>query len=165
MSLLLFLQNMFDLDALIIFLIAAAPIGELRVAIPYGILLTQVPFLNVLILSVVGNIFSGIFIIYFFPKIIIFLSKINFIDKLYKKIIKRTYSRSVIIQNRKYYGLIFFVSLPLPFTGVWTGALAANLIGLSKYKSTLAIIIGVFISSTIVTSFVKFGLLTITSLQ
>ena len=153
------------MDALIIILIAAAPIGELRLSIPYGLLLTKLPIFTVVLLSIAGNILSGIFIIYLFPKMISILSKIHFVDVIYKKIIKRTYSRSKIIQNRKYYGLIFFVSLPFPFTGVWTGALAANLIGLSKYKSILAIIIGVFISSTIVTSFVKFGLLNINSLQ
>ena len=36
-------------------------------------------------------------------------------------------------------------------SGVWTGSLAAYLFGLNKYKSILAIIIGVCISSILVT--------------
>ena len=37
-----------------------------------------------------------------------------------------------------FYGLILFVGIPLPLTCVWTGSLAAYLVGLSKKKSVLA---------------------------
>ena len=52
----------------------------------------------------------------------------------------------------KFYGLIFFVGIPLPLTGVWTGSLAAYLFGLSKKKSILAITSGLILSASIVTS-------------
>ena len=55
-------------------------------------------------------------------------------------------------------GLIIFVGIPLPLTGVWTGSLASYLFGLSKSKSVFAIICGVLISSSIVTSLTIAGI-------
>ena len=153
-----FLNTITNLEIIIIFLIAAAPIGELRLSIPYGLLLTDIPIFNVVFTSIAGNIFSGIFIIHFLPFFLKFFRKIKLINSTYQYVTKRTYSRSYIIQRRKYYGLIFFVSLPLPFTGVWTGSLASNLLGLSKLKSSLAVIIGVLISATVVTTLVSLGM-------
>ena len=155
----LFIYNCItEFDIYIIFLIAATPIGELRLSIPYGLLLTDVPLFFVVFISIVGNIFSGIFIIHLLPYFLKYLRKIHLINSMYEYATKRTYSRSYIVQRRKYYGLIFFVSLPLPFTGVWTGSLASNLIGLSKFKSSLAVIIGVLISATVVTTLVSLGI-------
>ena len=89
----------------------------------------------------------------------------EYFKKVYNSIIERTYNRSKIIQKRRYYGLMLFVSLPFPFTGVWTGSLASNLLGLSKQKSIFAVLVGVIISSTAVTSMVYFGFLTLNMLK
>ena len=72
-------------------------------------------------------------------------------------IFSKTKHRGKIINQKKFYGLIIFVGIPLPFTGVWTGALASYLFGLSQIKSSIAIIFGVIISSFIVTSISLFG--------
>ena len=143
-----------------VFLIAMAPIGELRFSIPYGMHGTNLDLMTVIVLSIIGNILSGIIIIYVLPYIIPSITKVNFIDRLYKTIIKRTYSNSKIIEKRKYYGLIIFISIPSPFTGVWTGALASNLLGMSKKKSIFAICIGVLIASVLVTLLSSLGYLT-----
>ena len=58
----------------------------------------------------------------------------------------------------KFYGLILFVGIPMPLTGVWTGSLAAFLFGLSRKKSIIAITLGVLISSFIVTSISVFSI-------
>jgi len=137
-----------------------APIGELRFSIPYGLLATELSTASVVFVSILGNILVGVIIIYILPLILSYILKFKLLRDSYSYISKKTYSKSKIIQQRKYYGLIFFVSLPLPFTGVWTGALAANLLGLSKMKSISAICFGVCISATAVTSLVKFGILT-----
>ena len=45
--------------------------------------------------------------------------------------------------------LIFFVAIPLPGTGAWTGALVASLFDLPKKYSFLSILLGVMISGVI----------------
>ena len=79
------------------------------------------------------------------------LQKNNFLKKIIDFIFIRTKNKSEIIDRLKFYGLIIFIAIPLPFTGVWTGALASYLLAFSKTKSVLAIICGVIISATIVT--------------
>jgi len=53
------------------------------------------------------------------------------------------------IKRYEYLGLLFFVAIPLPFTGAWTGALIAYLFNLKFSKSLFTIFIGVLIAATI----------------
>jgi len=46
-------------------------------------------------------------------------------------------------------GLILFVAVPLPATGVWTGALGAYLLGMSKWRTVISLLVGGLISNTI----------------
>ena len=46
---------------------------------------------------------------------------------------------------------MFFVAIPLPGTGGWTGALLASLLHLDRKKSFGIIAIGVFIAGLIIT--------------
>jgi uncharacterized membrane protein len=46
---------------------------------------------------------------------------------------------------------MFFVAIPLPITGAWTGSLAAYLFGLKFWKSILFIFLGVCIAAVVVT--------------
>ncbi len=151
MKLIEYLQQ-FDLfEPLLIFILSIAPITELRLSIPYGILFTDLDWKTVYIISIIGNIMIGIFVLFILPYMITFISKFSLLEKFYTYCITRTSSKSQIINNLKYVGLIIFVAIPLPFSGVWSGALASNILSLSKYRSIMAIIYGVLISSTIVT--------------
>jgi len=49
-----------------------------------------------------------------------------------------------------YFALMFFVAVPLPGTGAWTGALVAWAMGLDRMKSFVAIAAGVIIAGLIV---------------
>ena len=48
-------------------------------------------------------------------------------------------------------GLAIFIGIPLPGSGVYSGALAAYLIGMNFKRFIIAATIGVFIAGTIVT--------------
>jgi len=145
-------------DIIEIFFLSLTPIGELRASIPYGLLFTNLDPMLVVFISIIGNVFIGILILYILPNIVDHIRKLYYLNVLLNMIFKRTLKRGRIINNLKYYGLIIFVSIPLPLTGVWTGAIAAFLFGLSKHKSILAITYGVLISSTIVTIMTLYGI-------
>jgi len=53
--------------------------------------------------------------------------------------------------------LIFFVALPVPSSGVWTGALLAYLFGMDKIKSFLTLLIGGVASNLITFTLVTLG--------
>jgi uncharacterized membrane protein len=61
------------------------------------------------------------------------------------------------IEKWGWFGVAIFVAIPFPLTGAWTGTLGAWVLGLSKKKTLLAVIIGVMISGTIVTAVMVFG--------
>ena len=87
-----------------------------------------------------------------------FFKKNYYLRRIINYIINRTKNKSKMIEIYKFLGLVLFIGIPAPFTGVWTGSLAAYLLSFEKKKSYLGIIIGVMISATIVliiTLFVK----------
>ncbi|MET1101637.1 MAG: COG2426 family protein [Pyrodictiaceae archaeon] len=70
--------------------------------------------------------------------------------KLYTRYLWRARSRaSTHVKRYGVPGLIVFVALPLPGTGVWTGSLAAYVVGMDKSKAILALFVGGFISNLI----------------
>ena len=62
---------------LITFIIAMLPIFELRGAIPFGIY-NKVPFLNVLIISIIGNLLPVIPIYFLLNRVFAFLKKYKY---------------------------------------------------------------------------------------
>ena len=54
------------------------------------------------------------------------------------------------IKKYGFWGLMFFVSLPIPGTGVYAGTIAAYLFNFETKKAFLANTFGIFISSVIV---------------
>ena len=46
-------------------------------------------------------------------------------------------------------GLVLFVAIPLPATGIWTGAIGAHLLGLSRGKMSLGLLAGGLLSLAI----------------
>ena len=152
-----FLDAILDNESLKIFILSMLPVTELRFSIPYGILAYDLPIKNVVLFSMMGNIIVGVIIIYIIGPIMKILKKIKILNSIIEYIFIRTKKRGKIIDNMKFYGLIIFVGIPFPLTGVWTGSLAAYLFDLSKQKTILAIILGVFISSAIVTVLTVYG--------
>ena len=54
------------------------------------------------------------------------------------------------IKKYGFWGLIFFVMLPIPGTGVYAGSIASYLFKMEKKRAFVANTIGIFISSVIV---------------
>ena len=140
-----------------ILIISMLPITELRFSIPYFILKEQLLWEKVFLISILGNIFIGLLIRYIIAPIMILMKKNKYLKKIINYILNRTKTKSKIINNYKMVGLILFIGIPLPLTGVWTGALASYLFSISKKRSMIGIIVGVLMSSIIVLSLTLIG--------
>ena len=55
-------------------------------------------------------------------------------------------------------GIAVFVAIPLPLTGAWTGTLGAWVLGVSRKRTMLAVILGVLVAGTVVTTVVMLGI-------
>ena len=104
------------------------------------------------IFSVSGNISIGIFVRYIISPMMLFLRRNKYLNTPITYILNRTHTSSNRINRYKTAGLILFIGIPLPFTGVWTGALAAYLLSIPKTRTISGIILGVIMSGIIVTS-------------
>jgi len=136
---------------LVVLVISALPISELRGAIPWAILKYHFPWYYAFLLAVIGNLLPVPFILLFLDTFSRLLSKIGIFEKMLHWLFERTRRRGKIINRYERIGLALFVAIPLPVTGAWTGSLAAVLFGLKFKHAFLSIFIGILIAGVIVT--------------
>lgn len=139
-------------------LLAALPVGELRVAIPVAIGVYGMDPLTAYIVAVIGNMLPVVPLLLFLESVSNYLRRWVFWDVFFNWLFTRTYHR----HNEKFerYGtiaLLFFVAIPLPVTGAWTGCAAAFVFGIQFRHAFLAILGGVMLAGIIVTSIVLGG--------
>ena len=136
---------------LIVLIISALPIFELRGAIPVAITVFHFPWYYALLLAIIGNLLPVPVILLFLNAISKWLSKIGFFDRFLHWLFERTRKRGRIVERYERIGLALFVAIPLPVTGAWTGSLAAVLFGLKFKHAFLSIFVGILIAGVIVT--------------
>jgi len=143
------------------FLLAMTPVGELRVALPAGIFLYGLNWKIAFLISVLGNLIPAVLLLLFLGPVSKWLSNnFLFFNKFFSWLFERTRKKT---NNRiKKYGdiaLISFVAIPLPFTGAWTGAIAAFLFNIKFKRAFPLIALGIVIAGAIVLTIIKAGLL------
>ncbi|MFC1870822.1 COG2426 family protein [Chloroflexota bacterium] len=136
---------------LAVLIIAALPVFELRGALPVAINIFNLPWYYALILAVIGNLLPIPLVLLFFRTVAHLLSRIDSFASLLSRFEERTRRRGRIIERYERIGLVLFVAIPLPFTGAWTGSLAAVMFGLKFWQAFLSIVFGVLIAGVIVT--------------
>lgn len=145
-----------------VLLISMIPITEMRASIPIALSVYNLPLPSALFFSIIGNIVPVIIILIGIDKIYKFFSRKS---KLCKKFFEWFFSRTRDRFAGKYsrYGevaLILFVAIPLPFTGAWTGSVAAFLYGIPPKRAFLLIFGGMLLSA-IVVSLLSLGIISI----
>jgi uncharacterized membrane protein len=134
---------------LIVFIISATPVIEVRGAVPIALLYFKLPVLTTLLLCVLGSILPVFPILLFLKYATEWIRKIEIFDRFFEWLFVRTRSKSKIIQEFELVGLTLFVAIPFPGTGVWTGTIAAYLLGLPWIPTFICATIGTTIASLI----------------
>jgi len=138
-----------------VFLLAMAPVSELRGAIPYGIS-QGLPLSKTILLSIGGNLLPVIPVYFFIKKILAYLERFKYTRKFSLWIANSTKRRSRIIEIYETIGLVIFVGIPLPVTGAWTGTIAASLFGL-KFKNFIIGVSGGILLACLIVSTLTLG--------
>jgi uncharacterized membrane protein len=138
----------------LIIILTFLPTLELRFSIPYGIYFLNIPPSLVIPLSIISNIVLGMLVYLLLDRLTIFFLRYSWFKKIYYKIVKRTQKKVEKYVN-KYgvLGLAIFISIPLPGSGSWTGALGAHILGMRFKKFVIANLIGVIIAGILVSLF------------
>ncbi len=134
-------------------ILAMIPITELRASIPIALTVFDLTVPAAFFWSVIGDFIPTVFILWLIGPVSEFLMKRSkSMHKLFNWLFDRTRKKT----QKRYlvYGeiaLMSFVAIPLPFTGAWTGAVAAFLFGIPKQRALLFISLGIIIAGFLVT--------------
>lgn len=134
-----------------VFLLSAVPIVEQRGAIPLGINVYDLNPALVFLVSFLGSMLPAPFILLLFNKIFEWMKKYKFFSKINEFIEKKIEKNSAKLQKYEEIGLITFIAIPLPTTGVWTGSAVAAFLKLNFKKSMFCAAVGALISAFILT--------------
>lgn len=141
-----------------IFFLSMIPITELRAAVPIGLEVYKLSVAKTFIMSVLGNMVPTIFVLLLLPRMHDWVLR----QKFFGAVLRKKLQDAEKYFSGKYakYGsvaLILFVGIPLPFTGAWTGSLAAFIFKIPFKKSFPLIFVGVCLAATLMTLITLFA--------
>ena len=137
-------------EYLYVFLMSVVPWIELRGSIPLGLLL-GLDIIPVFMISLFGGIIVIPILFVVLDHVFPILRKIKIIDRLYilwENKVRKRYKR---YSNWQMFGLMIFVSIPLPGSGVYSGTFIAFLLGLERKKAFVVISLGALLAGIMVT--------------
>ena len=134
------------------FLWSLVPVVELRGSIPLGYFNFGLSIFEAFLVSVCGGIVVAFCVLFWLPFVVSFVEKrVGFLHRFLLWLFART--RAKHSHRVEMWGAVFLVvlvSLPLPGSGSWTGALLAYLFGMSRFRALLLIALGVVFSGIFV---------------
>jgi uncharacterized membrane protein len=135
----------------VVALIAALPVSELRGAIPVGLGIYGMSPGEAYIISVLGNLIPVPVLLLFLGTVERWLRRFKVFDVFFQWLFARTRRRTG-EKIKKYgaLGLVPFVAVPLPVTGAWTGVAAAYVFDIRFAYAFPAIVLGVLLAGVIV---------------
>lgn len=147
---------MFQNKLFYLFCISMVPVIELRGGIPIGAGM-QLPFWQVYLVCVLGNLLPVPFLILFAKTVLQKLATVPKIGPFFASIIKKADEKAAEIGKYEKWGLFTFVAIPLPGTGAWTGSLVAALLRMRLLSAFGIITAGVLVSGLIMSG-ISYGL-------
>ncbi|NMA00988.1 MAG: small multi-drug export protein [Clostridia bacterium] len=133
-----------------ILLMSAVPFTELRLTIPLAIALGIEP-LKAFFLACTGNFLPIIPLLLLLEPMTKIIAKIPILDKILNSIITRTRSKGEQVEKYGALGLLLFVAVPLPGTGVYSAAILAFLFGIRFWYSFISLTLGMLVAGVVVT--------------
>ena len=138
------------------FFVSMVPVLELRGGIPMGVA-WGLPIPHAVIAATLGNIVPGPFIVIFIRRIFNWLrTKSSWLEQRVQWLEHRAEKKQDVVLRYASLGLFLLVAIPLPGTGIWTGALVAGLMDIRLKNAFPALALGVCAASAIVT-FLTYG--------
>ena len=135
--------------------ITLIPALELRASIPFGIFGMQnsLSWPLVVVVCIITNIILGWIVFIVLGPVFTLFRKWSWFDTRLWPLLERTRDRiHPYVEKYGELGVAVFIGIPLPGSGVYTGALGAYLIGVSRKKFVIANVIGVLIAAAAVTT-------------
>lgn len=140
------------LNALLIIFIGFLPVLEIRGAVITGIGIGM-PWQEAYILGLIGNLIPVPFLLLLLKPVFKYMRRFRKLRRLSNWVVKRAIRKirdNPSILKYTILGLTIFVAVPLPGTGVWTGAVIAALLDMKLKHAMPALAVGAAIAGVIV---------------
>ena len=161
-----FFRELIANDYLTTIIISMLPIVEVRGAIPIALTMGMHPFWA-LMTAFLGSSFVVPFLLLLLRPILDFFKKIKFFNKIALALeeifiakAEKVKAKSIKLGEKadgelamryKLIAIFTFVSIPLPFTGVWTGSAIAAFLNIKFKFALIVILIGNFVAASLMT--------------
>jgi len=127
-------------------------LGEAKVGIPYG-MFKGLNVYWVFVLCFLANVLVFPIMMFFLEKVNVYFTRWRFYKKMALFVARKAKTGSGDkIKKYGFFGLVLFVMIPFPGTGVYAGSIATYLFKIEKQKAFWANAIGIFLSSVLVWS-------------
>ncbi|MBU0596060.1 small multi-drug export protein, partial [Candidatus Bipolaricaulota bacterium] len=136
-------------DAWLIVFVSAAPISELRGAIPLALARGATPA-AAFFLALAGNLLVIPLILFVLRIGETWIRRVPVGARLLDWAFGRIRRRENLIQRYGPIGLVLLVAIPFPGTGAWTGAIAAHVLAIPWRRAIPLIAVGVVIAGVLV---------------
>lgn len=156
---------MLNIDSIIyVYLLSLIPIIEGRYALIYGIE-SNLGLVDSFLVTFLGTLSLSLIL----PTIVMLIDKmgqsfaqsktliIKKIGKIYVSYLHKLENKGKLVEEYGFWGLVAFITIPLPVTGMWSGSLIALLLGLRGRKLVLALFLGGLFADIVTCCSVYFG--------
>lgn len=134
------------------------PLLELRASIPYGLLATELPWWLTVLVAMGTNWLVAPLVYLFLKYVLRFLTRWSWFAGIWERYCQRVQRRiEKAVNTWGAWGLAFFIGIPLPGSGVYTGALGAYLLGMGFRRFMWVALVGVLIAGVLVSVIVLSG--------
>ncbi|MFZ5817537.1 MAG: COG2426 family protein [Bacillota bacterium] len=135
--------------ALKVLFVSAIPFLELRVGIPVGIVSGLQPSYSIA-LGILGNLLQVPLIMFIMHMLRRIAQEAPWAARWLARIDGVALKHQNRVHRYGWLGVALFIGIPIPGTGLWSGAALANLLGLPRLLTALAMGLGVAISGMLI---------------
>jgi len=135
---------------LVVVIISALPIFEIRGGILVGLLVLHLPPLQVLGLGILGNIAIVTPLLFLIEPVSRWLYGNRLADRVLHWLFSRVKRHADQVNRWGPLGLVVFTSIPLPGNGAMTAAVVAILLGMRKWRAVCALYAGIVVSGIVI---------------
>lgn len=145
-------------DWLVVVVLASLPVVELRGAVPVGISILGISPPVAYILAVFGNMIPVPLILLCLGPLVKASAGVPPLYKILEAILSRARKQTEAMdEDTIFLGLAYFVAVPLPGTGAWSGAIAAFVLDVPFWPAVLSNCLGVCCAGLLVTMLTCMG--------
>ncbi len=135
---------------LVVAVLAAMPVSEVRGAIPAGLFVLRLPLWQVALIAAPCSALPALPILLWFGPVAAFLSDKPVIGGLVRWVLTKARKREDLVRRYGLFALTLFAAVPLPMFGVWTGAPIAVVFGMRFWRSLVCLFLGACIQTALV---------------